>query len=278
MSDGCKAAGLLVEAHLDGQLDPVKTLEIEQHLDACEDCRERLALKRAMRGSLKKAVQTTTPDDIRARMLAAMAGESARVEARDAATKKAERPAMLRHWRTMVPFASAAALAFAWGTAGNQPVPGTTSDLVKAGFGDEAVLRDLVGLHSKALPPEQTDPAKISQYSQYVGVRVPPPPRVQSAKYVGSRLVSVRGAETAAMHQYLLDNGGRMTLFVYDPRAVQVGARGFVPRALGTSEVRVGHEAGYNVSFTQQGGVGYTVATDADQEQSVKLLAVVEHD
>lgn len=272
-SDACKTIGPFVEAHLDGQLDPVKTLEVEAHLDSCEDCRERVALQRAMRTSLKKAVQTKMPDDVRARMLAAMAGETARENAREAAKKNA-RPTMLRHWRTMVPLASAAALAFAWGTAGNQPIPNTNAELKKAGFGSDDVLRDLVGLHSKELPPEQTDPQKLSQY---VGVKVQVP-RFHNATFVGSRLVTLRDAETAAMLQYRLDSGQRMTLFVYNPRLVQVGATNLAPRAMGTAEVRVGHENGYNVGVTQRDGVGFAYASDADQEQNVKLLAVVENE
>ena len=82
-AEACKAMGLLLGAHLDGQLDPVKTLEVEDHVAACEVCRERLALDRALRGSLKKAVKVAAPDDVRARMLAAMAGESARETARE---------------------------------------------------------------------------------------------------------------------------------------------------------------------------------------------------
>ena len=52
-------------------------------------CRERVALDRAIRGSLKKAVKTSAPDDVRARMLAAMAGETAREAREDASTRPA---------------------------------------------------------------------------------------------------------------------------------------------------------------------------------------------
>lgn len=272
-SDACKSARALVEAHLDAQLDAVQSLEVEQHLDACEECRERVALQRAMRGTLKKAVQTTAPSDVRARMLAAMAGESAREQARDDAAKM-PRPSMLRHWRTMVPIASAAAMAIAWGAAGNQPVPRANADLMRAGFGNDDLVRDLVGLHSKALPPEQTDP---QQLSRYVGVPVRPP-QLKNARFVGSRLVTLRDAETAAMLQYEIGNGQRVTIFVYNPRSVQVGGANLAPRAIGTAEVRVGQENGYNVGVTQHAGVGYTVASDLPQDESVKLLAVVDHD
>ncbi len=271
MNEGCKSLGVCVEAHLDGQLDAVKTLEVEQHLEACDDCRERAALLRAMRGSLKKAVQTSAPSDVRARMLAAMAAESKREVAREA-EKPAREASMLRHWRTMIPLASAAALALAWGAAGNQPVPRTNSDLMRAGFGNDDLLRDLVGLHSKALPPEQTDP---SQLSRYVGVPVRAP-KLKNARFVGSRLVTLRDAEAAAMLQYEVGSGQRVTIFVYNPKSVHAVGANLAPRAIGTAEVRIGQENGYNVGVTQHAGVGYTVASDLDQEQSVKLLAVVD--
>ena len=119
----CSSIARLLGAHTDGQLDAAKTLEVDDHLGVCEDCRERVALDRAIRGSLKKAVQTSTPDDVRTRMLAAMAGAQAfdakpaeAVESKPPRCKrrprlKKKRPAMLRHWRTSLPIASAAAIA-----------------------------------------------------------------------------------------------------------------------------------------------------------------------
>ena len=199
----CKAVTVLLGAHLDGQLDTVKTLEVEDHLASCETCRERLALDRAMRGSLKKAVKMATPDDVRARMLAAMAGESARASqgeeqaAQEQAEKEREapaasageriasfskpesreiakdgkhrRPTMLRQWRTMLPLASAAALVFAWGYAGHQPVVHGMPDTVSAGLNDD-LLRDFVAEHSRPVPPEQQDPKQVRQFEQYVGI------------------------------------------------------------------------------------------------------------
>ena len=146
-ASSCRSIARLLGAHADGQLDAAKTLEVDDHLGKCEDCRERVALDRAIRGSVKKAVSTTTPDDVRARMLVAMAGERARESKQRAeavATAAmavaalrsgvedgpAGRPVMLRHWRTMLPLSAAAVIAFAWGFAGKQPmaqVSATTS-------------------------------------------------------------------------------------------------------------------------------------------------------
>lgn len=283
----CSAVGRLLGTHLDGQLDTVKTLEVEEHLASCETCRERLSLDRALRGSLKKAVKTTTPDDVRARMLAAMAGAAAR-------TEQAERPSvapapaasegrgMLRHWRTMLPLASAAALALAWGAASNQPVAGGTADVMRAGFGNDELLRDFVAQHSRAYPPERTDPTEVRQLSRYVGVPVRVPRFQPNARFLGGRLVPVHGGEAAAMLQYEVEQKDksvqRVTVFVYNPRNVQVGGSHLAPRAVGTAEVRFGRTDGYSVAVAQHGGVGYAIASDLDPDSNANLVAVVDRD
>ena len=282
MSEGvCKSVGLLLGAHLDGQLDTVKTIEVEDHLASCETCRERTALDRAFRGSLKKAVKISTPDDVRARMLAAMTGETARQEVKEekpaASQIKKPGPTMLRHWRTMLPLASAAAVALAWGAASNQPVSSNAGS-VSAGWGND-LLNDLVRTHSKAYPPEQRDP---SEMSQYVGVPVRVP-QFKNASFVGGRLVTLPGGEAAAMLQYVTtaksaQQPQRVTIFVYDPRNVQISHVGLAPRAVGTSEANVGRANGYSVAVTQHRGVGYTIASDLDSDANADLVATVDKD
>lgn len=304
-ADACKPMGLLLGAHLDGQLDPMKTLEVEDHIAACEVCRERLALDRALRGSLKKAVKATAPDDVRVRMLAAVAGETARRTGRgDEATAEAtgeaafdaspsrastpgaarSRPSMLRHWRTLLPVASAAALVMAWGAAGKQPVAhGMPDTMVPAGLSDD-LLRDFVAQHSRPVPPEQQDPKQVRQFERYVGVPVRVPQFTQNgdnARFVGGRLVPVHGGERAVALQYEMQQGNnvqRVTVFVYDPRKIRIGGTHLSARAVGTAEVRVGQTDGYSVAITQHAGVGYTIASDLDPESSAKLVAVVDRD
>ena len=283
---------------------PCETLEVEDHIGACEVCRERLALDRALRGSLKKAVKTTAPEDVRARMLAAMVGESARQSARESgseletdaqrdsaldatagrASSAGRRPSMLRHWRTMLPLASAAALVMAWGAAGKQPVAqGSGDTMVPAGLSDD-LLRGFVAQHKHPLPPEQQDPKQVRQFERYVGVPVHVPnfqqQGGQNARFVGARLLPVQGGERAAMLQYEVQQGNgamqRVTVFVYDPAKVQIGGAHLAPRAVGTSEVRTGRADGYSIAVTQHAGVGYAMASDMDPESSASLMAVVD--
>ncbi|MBX3185992.1 MAG: zf-HC2 domain-containing protein [Labilithrix sp.] len=294
----CKSVSRLLGAHLDGQLDAVKTLEVEDHLTGCEVCCERIALDRAVRGSLKKAVKsTTTPSDVRARMLAAMAGEAAREEQRDVAleapaelsldatarplatTAKGSRPPMMRHWRTMLPLASAAALVMAWGYAGEQPVVRGMPDTVVAGLNDD-ILRDMVAQHKHPVPPEQQDPKQVRQFERYVGVPVVPQ-RMQNARFVGGRIMPLHGGERAAMLQYEVNQGAsvqRVTVFVYDPQKIRVVGTNLAPRAVGTAEVRVGKTDGYTTAIAQHRGVGYASITDLDPESSASIIAAADHD
>ena len=278
--DACRDATRILEAHLDGQLDPVKTLEVEEHLSACEMCREKVALDRAIRSSLKKSVKTSAPEDVKARLLAAMAGEDARqVErAENAPDAKTER-GMLRHWRTLLPLASAAALALAWGAASRQPMAHGLPSAVGASFGSDDLLHDFVAQHSRPLRPELTDPKLVRALERDVGVPVRVPRFQKDARFLGGRVVPVHGGERAAVLQYELTRGSgvqRVTVFVYDPRKIQVSGPNLAPRAVGTAEVRVGQTDGYSVAVRQQNGVGYAMTSELDPESSAELLAVVD--
>lgn len=300
-ASGCSGMATLLGAHLDGQLDAVRTLEIEDHLASCEPCRERLAFDRAVRTSLKKAVRTQVSGDARARMLAAMtaAASEENAESEKPATADAEVLALpstgesarrrergaLRHWRTMLPLASAAAIAVGWGFAGKQPLGpifhGTNEDVrATASIGGDDLLRELVAVHSHPLSPERTDPKDVRALERDVGIPVRLPHLKGNARFVGGRVLPVRqGSERAAMLQYEIvkDNHvQRVSVFVYDPRRVQVSGPGLAPRAVGTAQVRVGQSAGYSVAVTQRGDIGYAFASDMDPDSSANLAADAE--
>ena len=298
-SDGqCGSIARLLGAHADGQLDAAKTLEVDDHLGACETCRERTALDAAIRGSLKKAVRTTAPDDVRARMLAAMAGETMREDARTAAAAPlsasdsmrqqleahaapvagAGRPSMLRHWRTMIPLASAAAITLAWGFASHQP--GATGDapVARAGFGNDELMNQLVDVHSHPLHPETADPKLVRGFEREVGVPVRVGQLAKNAHFVGGRLLPMQGGERTAMLQYEVSqpNGDveRVSVFIFDRRRIQIHGSDLAPRAVGTAQVRVGQAHGYSFAVAQHGDVGYAVASDLDADSSAQLVGL----
>lgn len=312
----CHSITRLLGAHTDGQLDAARTVEVDDHLGECEACRERVALDRAIRGSLKKAVKTSAPSDLRARMLAAMSSQQdvdeaplreSRVSspatvslattvslADEALGQKNERkddldsdddafsyrrPTMLRHWRTMIPVASAAAIALAWGFAGEQPmVAEGGAARLGAGFSNDEVIKQLVDVHSHPIRPETPDPKEVRGFEREVGVPVHVPQLQKNARFVGGRLLPVQGGERASMLQYevVQANGGveRVSVFIYDPRRVQIrNVDQLPPRAVGTAQVRVGQARGYSVAVAQHGAIGYAVVSDLEDSSAQFVLA-----
>lgn len=291
----CSSVARLLGAHADGQLDAARTLEVDDHLGQCETCRERVALDRAIRGSLKKAVKISAPADVRARVLASMTAQTARDEKRAGAvsaeavpvstdvlgpleTSRGGRASMLRHWRTMLPLASAAAIAVAWGFAGKQPLAmadGSARNI--SGISNDELLNQFVDVHRRPLRPETPDPKEVRAFEREVGVPVHVPQLEKNAKFVGGRLLPVQGGERAAMLQYEVAqaNGGvqRVSVFIYDPRRVQIrGADELPPRAVGSAQVRVGRAHGYSVAVAQHGSIGYAVASDLEDASAQYAL------
>ena len=292
----CGSLARLLGAHADGQLDAAKTLEVDDHLGRCEACRERVALDRAMRGSLKKAVKTQAPSDVRARMLAAMAAQTARdvkrtqreqedvlsPQALDSSAPGATTPArkapMLRHWRTLMPIASAAAVALAWGVAGTQPLAAADGAArIGAGFSNDELVNQLVDVHSRPIRPETSDLKEVRAWEREVGVPIRLPRPQKNQRFLGGRLLPIQGGERAAMFEYEIEqaSGGveRVTLFVFDPRRIQIrSADHLAARAVGTAQVHVGHSRGYSFAVAQHGGVGYAVASDLE-DSSAQFVA-----
>lgn len=266
----CKNFCHLLGAYADGELEPSAVCAIEEHVTECESCRERVELDRAIRGSLKRTVRASAPAGLRARAEAAMmAAKAAEVAKKDARARELERASQSASWRTIVPLASAAALAMVWGAATRGPLNQgrqlasdgrSTPDSVRAGFGDE-LLEELVAEHSKPLPPERTDPVGVRGFERYVGVPVRPGSFGRAgARLVGGRLVPVH-QERAAVLQYEIGNGAevrRVSVVIYDPRRIQVNDDN--PRDRG----------GLNVAVTERAGVGYACASaDKDCDQFV---------
>jgi len=269
--------------YLDGECDAAQTIEIGDHVANCTTCREEVQLLRAMRGSMKRVVRAPAPAGLRDRIGNAMAAELARdAEGSGDPYGVGAVPMMVRlaSWPTMVPIATAAAIALFWGVS-TRGTPTATNE-AHAGFGDE-LLAELVAEHSQPLPPEAVTPQAVRGLERYVGVPVRPTSfERDGARLVGGRLLPMR-SQRAAILQYIVGSGDdarRVSVVVYDAQKIEVGTAmaNFAPRAVGTAEVRVGREKGYSVAAAQREGGGYLMASDLDQDKSAQLVAMVYDD
>lgn len=275
----CRDRARMLGPYLDGELEASKLIEIDGHVAECETCHEEVQLLRAMRGSLRRVVRSPSPGGLRDRIGAAMTAERTREEARAADSDALVMAgAGMPSWRSMVPLATAAAIALMWGAATNTR---PAASEIHAGFGDD-LLAEIVAEHSQPLPPEVTKPEAVRGLERWVGV---PLPRLGSFERAGARLVGGRvlplHTERAAMLQYVVgtgDNARRVSVLVYDAQKLQVGVASLAPRAVGTTEVRVGREKGYSVAATQRAGEGYLVASDLNPDETAQFAAMVYDD
>ena len=72
----CEAARALVAPYADGELDLGKSLELEAHIAACEDCRQALDAHRALAGAVRQAPYQRMPEALRQRLHAAGQGSA----------------------------------------------------------------------------------------------------------------------------------------------------------------------------------------------------------
>lgn len=270
--NSCREYVGLLGSYLDGELDAPWMIEVETHVASCASCKEQTELLRATKVSLKRTMRRPAPEGLRNRVQIAMLAEAARAEVREAQAERGG--AKVFTWRSMVPLATAAAIALAYGATKSN---GSRTPEQTAGFGDD-LLQELIAEHAQPLPPEATDPKAVRGLEQYVGFPVRPGSFERAgAKLVGGRILPVRSTR-AAMLQYVVMNGDeprRVSVVVYDPSKITVNAADLAPRAVGTARVQVGQAKGYSVAVMQRGGVGYAVATDMDTDRSAQFAAHV---
>lgn len=281
---GCQSVAPLLPTLLDGELDAASTVAAIEHTEACANCREQLAFHGAVKQSIKRALPAEAPSsDFRARLLAKVsevkreteessvskeAQAAAEIEAKVA--KVHELPArrsLLSRAGSYVPFAAAAAALLMW----KFHVGG-----IRTANAADAPLDDIVAEHARPLPPDSHSPDEVRQLERYVGVPVRPQVLGQRARLVGGRVMPLH-RERAAMLQYELQRGTgeapqRVSVFIYDPRRIQVDGPEFKPQTVGNAEVRVGQSNGYSVAVTEHHGVGYVLASDLDPDLNAQLL------
>lgn len=276
MSASCRAVTRLLEAYLDGELEPSQVLEVETHSIECRTCTERMMLDRAIRASVRRRqAMLKTSDALKQRVEASMIAEKNRPSFASIGT-----PRPWRRWHMAAVSAAAlfAIIPFSSSTSVQRIVshgmPSQDIHTASAAIGLDTLVDEFVDWHSRPLPPEITNASDVPSFEPYVGVPVKPPTlQPFGAHLLGGRIMPVHDVKVAAMLQYTMQNGHRISVYVYDPRRVVVHPSRLRQWASSTSSepVYVGNIRGYTVAAAQRQGVGYAIASDLDDDESAEL-------
>jgi anti-sigma factor RsiW len=286
----CRSSAPLLETFVDGELSADKAVEVEQHLEECSCCRERVRLTHALQVSTRRAVRSAVEPspEFQARLLRALCAERERE-----ATVKAEREREERirplPWRFIVPMAAAAGLTLVWGASNDSEpvaVQHSSEQASLVGGGEPTVtasvdrlIEELVDHHAAASLPELMEPSQLGNLEPEVGVPVNLPSlNHYGARWEGASVVPLKIPAKnlrAASLRYRL-GGHRVSLYVYDSARFPLRAT-LEPRVVRNMPVYVGTRRGYSIAAVERRGQGWAVATDLSDRESAELVAASAH-
>lgn len=272
-----------METYLDGELDPSQVIEVESHTRTCSKCSERVMLDRAIRTGIRRRVSAAQPPtELHERIVAAMMEERAHHRlAGPVGTSRLASPRSVTGWMLVAAAAAAAAIPV-WRKTHTDDVAATAVSkmaTVEANGGNvdiDTMINELVDWHARPLPPEITDARDLSSFEPYVGVPVhaPPLPSPFGARWLGGRILPVVNQSVTAMLQYTIQNGHRLSVYVYDPRRIRVQPSSLKPHVIGkngSAPVYMGRVRGYSFAAAERRGVGYAIASDLEDEDSAEV-------
>ncbi len=140
----CQENRVLLHAFLDDELDPVRSLSVQSHLDACPDCAREHAAQRSLRAALRdEALYFRSPEGFESRVRAALGS-------RGAVERRAGRPgavgALLRmRWAWLPAGAAVVLLAVTVITIGRFGAP------AEEPLADDLLGREVVASHVRSL-------------------------------------------------------------------------------------------------------------------------------
>ena len=281
----CHDLAQCLSAFVDGELDPSHALAVQHHVSHCKQCESRVDFARACRRSVRNSVRAARPSEAFRVHVAAVVTQAIEVESRSDGSVIAG----LMSWRVAGPMAAAAAVVLIWASYARfyPHVPQEPLAAVPAPSSTNApevpvddFVNTLVDQHANPLPPESTNPTEIAQFDRYIGVPIRDV-SVQGlrgdGKLLGARMVPVR-EQRAAMFQYVLGNGRRVSVYVYNPNSIRLNTSPALRKHVvrnNTAPVYTGYIRGYSVAMKDQRGVGYAMASDLDEQENSQLLLAV---
>jgi anti-sigma factor RsiW len=255
----CKDNTPLLHGYSDGELDLVRSLEIEEHLRTCPACAQELREQQTLRKNIRSAnLYHRAPEALRARMIAAAAPTRGREQGREttAPFRMARRPVF--EW-----FAVAAAILIALAL-GIRIIPGALNE--RQG---NLVAEELVASHIRSLQPGHLmDVVSTDQHTVkpwFDGkIDFAPPVRdlaEQGYPLIGGRLDYVGGRDVAALVYQVRKHYINVFIWPDDGRQAKL------PEFSSTQ--------GYNMVCRSNGGMRLCGVTDANAEDLRQFMQLL---
>jgi len=245
----CEEVRQAIPLLLDDELDAEYTLEVEEHLSACGDCREMLEHEGNLRLLLRRAADSiSAPIALRRRLRDTLERESKPYGA----------------WLRGAPAVAAAAIlaAFIWRGAGD----GLTNDL------DEVTQRHRVDV------PMDVVAADIAPVQKYFRARLPfsvelPRPALESNStqmMLGGRVIRLQDRDTAYV-RYETPRG-RVSIFVQDNPGTYNASEVAPGYRLGNRRVSLHRVRGYTTMRWVSRGLVYSVVSELPEHDLEMLI------
>jgi anti-sigma factor RsiW len=219
-----------LDAYVDRELDPSRQASVEQHLSNCASCAQHVEFSQATKTALRAQMpKSKASDALRARII-------------QTSKKQSSRATFVRR----AVFAGGALAAGSIGLVALANAHFAGESIVLRAFPSatataDTLLEELASLHARPLPPEETDPARVSKmFSPIVGVPVRPL-ALPSHRMEISRWCCLR-------QQKIMLNS--IEQIVYTARA-----------------------HGYPLAVSEGEGVGYVVSGDANDNEVAMMAA-----
>lgn len=255
----CSAVHRHVDAFVDGELEPARSIDVEQHLGDCPLCRQQVGMQRNVKLQVSTALrQVAAPEALRQRVAASLDEASGQT----------------RQGYSSTLFLTAAAAVVLLGVSWAQRPSGVNQAVMAGGAGGSLpIFRDIVHKHSHPLPteiaadrPEQVGPWFRGKVAFQVHPVAFKEPRV---RFLGARIDHVRGVSAATLY-YDID-GHRVTAVVFE--ATPDMYEGAERMKMGNREVYFGNVHGYPVPMIRQGNLAYAFTGDLDQRNLLRVVA-----
>lgn len=291
----CKDVRPYLEAFVDNELSPERTLDVETHVAVCAECRSEVDMSRTLSLVTRSAV-TEVPccPDFQARLSRTLATERKRQEAPGAGPNygyasrgQAQRGSTQRGyaprghtqdrplgWRAITPIAAAAGIALLFGATQRHDTHGEPLIASTENRWMDVLLRH----HSSPPKPALTAFDSVHRMEPRLGFPVHPPNLERfGARFVGATLVDVDHTPAASLH-YSMAGGQRLTFYVYDPEKLPLRAavRTLHPRVVQNQAIFVGHRRGYSIAACERHGVGYALTAELGDNESAEMVAALD--